>query len=179
MLAASSTPLAIALLNPRSSMVNKPPIVVPPGVHTLLFNAAGCSPVSKTIRAVPSITLAAATDATSYGIPILTAPSIMDSIINKQKAGPDPINEVAMSMFFSGIFTVIPTVSINFITNSWLSSLTSGANAIAAVPQPNSAGVLVMTLATYGVKIDNSFIVVPANNEINNCFPVNDSLTSS
>ena len=84
-----------------------------------------------------------------------------------------------MSMFFSGIFTVIPTVSINFITNSWLSSLTSGANAIAAVPQPNLAGVLVMTLATYGVKIDNSFIVVPANNEINNCFPVNDSLTSS
>ncbi|EEQ36152.1 hypothetical protein CLUG_00275 [Clavispora lusitaniae ATCC 42720] len=145
--AASSTASEMAPSTPASSIFNNPPIVVPPGVHTLLFKTAGCSPVSKTILAVPSITFAAESFATSWGSPILTPPSYKASIISKQNAGPEPTNAVAASMFFSAISTASPTVLASASTSSLNFSCASGENATVAIPHPNWAGVFVMTRA--------------------------------
>ncbi|KAH3677846.1 hypothetical protein OGATHE_000500 [Ogataea polymorpha] len=73
-------------------------MVQPPGVQAASFKAPGCWPVSLTILAVPSITLAAHSWAIAAGMPILIPPSVRASMNSRENATPDPTNAMGFDL---------------------------------------------------------------------------------
>ncbi len=131
-----------------SSMISSPAMVLPAGVVTWSFSAAGCIPVCSTMRAAPWNICAAICIAVSRRSPMRTPPSESASSMMYAKAGPLPLRLVTASIALSSASRQPPTLlKISMAISAW-SSVTPGPRAITVIPSPIRQGVLGMARTT-------------------------------
>ena len=127
---------------PFSSSTRRPSMVVPAGEQTASFSAAGCWPVSSTIRAEPATAAAAMRYADALGNPSATPASAMASMNIYTYAGEQPATAVAASKRCSESTSPSPNDWTKAMTRALSASLSPSPYATDVIPQPMAAGVL-------------------------------------
>ena len=121
---------------------------MPPGEVTASRSSTGCSPDSRSIRALPTAVCTMSSAATARGRPNRMPASIIASTRKKKYAGPLPDRAVTASCCDSGTRTTLPTGLSRSSTTCRCSSPACEPGEIADIASSTKTGVLVMTRTT-------------------------------